>query len=418
MASAQGGGGSNNDLSCVYRAVDEGASAEQVRAILAGGPHTRRAKQQWLAAVLEYKGGANSDETPLQAAHRRRDGPVVGALLEHGADTAAIGPHANALAICIAYGQVDGLRVLLRSGKHSADEKLAYRTWATVDGVGEPRCSCRPVHLCVVPPLLSPSDPYPPHLQLECLNVLVREFGAYVNKQSEPERQTPLHWLRSVASVDERRAFDALASLGAELNAPDNWGATYIFYVRDPEVLQRMLAHGASPNVTAGGDTPLIRACVHQREAIAAALLPVTSTATRRSVLSHSDYSAIDGLLFYRNAHRVPWKRPLVEELLSSRVSVHPNNAAVALPFAARLAERRWAEAAAHANDPPPWQVHEAMVGLAFDFQEVREVDEAVRVRERRVQELDEELRRRGEEGEEESEGGGDEQKGGRSGAR
>jgi hypothetical protein len=68
------------------------------------------------------------------------------------------------------------------------------------------------------------------------------------------------------------------------------------------------------------------------------------------------------------------------------------------LPIAARLGERRAAEAAAHADDPPTWQVHEAMVGLAFDFQEAREADEAVRVRERRVQELGggaEEARRR-----------------------
>jgi hypothetical protein len=39
------------------------------------------------------------------------------------------------------------------------------------------------------------------------------------------------------------------------------------------------------------------------------------------------------------------------------------------------------------------WQVHEAMVRLAFDFQEMREVEEGVRARERRVEELEEELR-------------------------
>jgi hypothetical protein len=88
-------------------------------------------------------------------------------------------------------------------------------------------------------------------------------------------------------------------------------------------------------------------------------------------------------------------------------VPVHPENAARALPFAARLAERRAAEVALRENDPPPWQVHEAMVGLAFDFQEVREADEAVRRREARVAELEEELRRRGSGAENESGGGG-----------
>jgi hypothetical protein len=80
-SSAQGGGGGSNnenDLSCVYRGVDQGASVEHVRAILASGPRTRRAKQQWLSAVLEHKGGANGDETPLQAALRRDDGHTGG----------------------------------------------------------------------------------------------------------------------------------------------------------------------------------------------------------------------------------------------------------------------------------------------------------------------------------------------------
>jgi hypothetical protein len=47
------------------------------------------------------------------------------------------------------------------------------------------------------------------------------------------------------------------------------------------------------------------------------------------------------------------------------------------------------------------------MVGLAFDVQEVREVDEAVRRREARVAELEEELRARGTGGAEEASGSG-----------
>lgn len=147
-SSAQGGVGpgesDDNDLAIVYRAVDQGASADQVRALLAGGPRTRRAKQQWLSAVLECKGGPNNDETPLRRAHRRRDGPLVGALLEHGADACALGPKANPLATCIAYGQADSLRVLLRSGRHSPDERLAYRPVGTVAGADDADCFCRP----------------------------------------------------------------------------------------------------------------------------------------------------------------------------------------------------------------------------------------------------------------------------------
>jgi hypothetical protein len=202
-----------------------------VRAILAGGPRTRRAKQQWLAAVLEHKGGANGDETPLLRAHRRRDGALVGALLEQGADARAISPMANALAVRIAYGQVASLRVLLRSGKHSAEEKLTYRVAGVGRGGRRPlrAISCRPVHLCVVPPPVSNLDHIYPPPQLECSNVLVREFGADVNKADEPERRTPVHWLLCVPSADERRALDALIGLGADLNARERSGRTYIF---------------------------------------------------------------------------------------------------------------------------------------------------------------------------------------------
>jgi hypothetical protein len=219
MASAAQGGASNdneNDLACVYRAVDQGASADQVRAILASRSRT-------LTAVLEYKGGANSDETPLQAAHRRRDGPpLVGALLEHGAGALALGAFANPLAICIAYGLTDSLRVLLRRGKHSLDEKRYHRLGITV----------------------------------------------------------------------------------------------------------------------------------------------------------------------------APWRQRAIEELLSSRVHVHPRHTQLALPFAARLAERLDSQVARrNRSGAMQWRAHEDMVGLAFDFQEMREADEAVARREAQVKELEEELR-------------------------
>lgn len=66
------------------------------------------------------------------------------------------------------------------------------------------------------------------------------------------------------------------------------------------------------------------------------------------------------------------------------------------LPIAARLAQRRAAEVAAREGEPPPWQVHEAMVHLALDFQEVREIEARVAAQERRVLELEEALRARG----------------------
>jgi hypothetical protein len=164
MASAAqgGGGGSNNnsnetDLACVYRAVDQGASAEQVRAILAGGPRTRHAKEQWLAGVLNHKN--TNGETALEAAHKRlRRGDLVGVLLEAGADARILGPYCNALALAIFYGEIETLRHLLRSGRHDANEKLRYERAGPIEGSEFGAFFCRAVHLAVVPPKRAPND--------------------------------------------------------------------------------------------------------------------------------------------------------------------------------------------------------------------------------------------------------------------
>jgi ankyrin repeat protein len=424
------GGGSNgnnndNDLSCVYRAVDRGASAEQVRAILSGGPRTRRARSEWLEGVVNHKSADNNDETPLQAAHRRRNGPLVGALLEHGADPCALGPNANALAICIAYGQVNSLRILLRSGRHSADEEIAYWTGSTVAGADDPGDFCRPVHLCVVPPRLSHGGhPLPPP-RLVCLDVLVREFGADVNGR-DCQDNTPLHWLMWTADADKQRAFDALLALAADVNARDDDGLTPIFWVISEgvqEMMHQLLARGALANViTDMGLTPLYRACIRraepgtpahaQRRAMVLALLPLSSTETRRSVSGYTGRSALDCLLERLEA-RIPeaWERHAIEELLSSRVRVLSENAPRLLPIAARLAERRSNQLARrNRSGAMHWRAHEDLVGLAFDFQDLRAAEEGVRRREARVAELEEKLRRRGIGSVEEDEsGGGDE---------
>jgi hypothetical protein len=179
MASAAGDGGSNNpsnnnnnnnnnnDPSALYRAVDAGASAEQVRHMLAEAP-----SDAWREAALAYRSSANN-ETALQAAHRLRLGPVVGVLLEYEADVKALHPDAHPLVVCIAYGQVDTLRVLLRSGRHTAEEKVT-RPFDLVTGSYYSAADfTRPAHLCVWAPRIG-GEQIPP--QLKCLEVLVREF--------------------------------------------------------------------------------------------------------------------------------------------------------------------------------------------------------------------------------------------------
>jgi ankyrin repeat protein len=423
-ATEQGGGGGSNDnntedLGVVYRAVDAGASAEEVRAILSGGSSTHPARQQWLAAVLEYK--SESGETPLQAAHRRRDGPVVGALLESGADAPARFPatgHANALALCIAYGQVDSLRALLRSGRHSADEEVAWLTADTFEGGLAPDAFNRPTHLCVVPPRLPSTDveqpspptsegeevfPSPPP-QLECLEVLVREFGADVNGRDHNDN-TPLHYVWWVAEGHERRAFDALISLGADASARDAMGYTLMYWVAekgDVGMLRQLVAHGASTNdVDTDGTTALILACGRDDDAdpgssraeMVSALLPLSSPETRRAVL-HRRSSALDLLLERLGPAPAPWEQRAIDALVASGVPVRDENVPAVLPFAARLAARREAKLARrNRSGAMHWRAHEDLVGLAFDFQDTRAAEEGVRRREVRVAELEEELR-------------------------
>jgi hypothetical protein len=247
----------------------------------------------------------------------------------------------------------------------------------------------------------------------------VREFGADVNAEDHYE-ETPLHWVSHARHAHRAPAFDALVALGADLEARDHVLATPVFEAayRSSALVQRFLSAGAEVNVRAMYHmTPLMYAC-HPNSRTApdalSALLRASAIRTRRAV-SNDGQSALD-LLLASGTPPEAWKREAAAELLSSGAPVQPQNASHVLSIAARLAERRWAEAAAHADDPPTWQVHEAMVGLALDMREVREVDEVVRVKEARVAELEEELRARGgEESEGGSEGGGS---GGGSGGR
>jgi hypothetical protein len=148
-----------------------------------------------------------------------------------------------------------------------------------------------------------------------------------------------------------------------------------------------------------------------------AALLAASSAETRRA-RSNGGFSALDVLLDGRQPPFQPWEQQAVVNLLAAGVPVARHNAPLVLPIAARLGERRAAQlAAVERSAGTTWREHERMVHLAFDVRDLREAEEAVRVRERRVQELEGELRALGvgsedtedddESGEGEDEGGG-----------
>jgi hypothetical protein len=85
--------------------------------------------------------------------------------------------------------------------------------------------------------------------------------------------------------------------------------------------------------------------------------------------------------------------REFVAELLASGAPVRPDNAARVLPivishgFAA--AERRKAELAAGRSEARRWMAHNDVVQLAFDFVELRAIEERLRATEQRVAELE-----------------------------
>ena len=179
-------------------------------------------------------------------------------------------------------------------------------------------------------------------------------------------------------------------------------------------MLQQALARGASANVIANdGETPLLNACRNQKGAIVSALLPLTSIETRRSVDTTNGYSALDWLIYFADTNSEPWEQHAIDALLSSRVPVHPENAPLALPYAARLAERRRSQLARRDRSAAmQWRAHEDLFGLAQDFQELRHAEARVEERERRVRDLEEALRRRGESVDEDEEEAEEEDKG------
>jgi ankyrin repeat protein len=407
---AEAGVADDNDPSCVLRAVKAGSTAEQVRQVIesyasAGGARTRRSHEARRKAAVDFED--DDGETSLAAAHRAARGDLVGVLLENGADPKTLSPECRALALAIQYGLTNTLRALLRDKREDVHAPIHYSPFATDEG--NPSRSCSAAHLCVVPPRrIYWVAALPP--QLECLEVLVREFGADINAPDDCCR-APLHWLAFAAPEHRARAAEALLSLGADARRRDRSGRSPVFEAAwscEAGVVRALLRHGGSADVKEqAGFTSLMAACLKSDEhpagfpATLAVLLAASSLETRRARDYNNNRSALDLLISFRQPPYPSWKQQAIADLLAAGVPVLPSNARLVLPIAARLGERRWREVRRRERSAgTTWQEHDETVQLAFDFKELREAEEGVRARERRVEELEEELRRRGGEGE------------------
>jgi len=228
-AAPGGPGGDADDVSPVYNAVSSGASEAELRRVIeecAQGDDRRRvqavnhsstATETPLQAVNH---SSTATETPLQAAHRQKRGDLVGALVEAGADVGGIfNRKVTPLAVCVAYGQVESVRALLRAG-HDANENVGWRPWYSSGDAFS-----TPVHFCLAPPPLGlPSDRvvgYNKKIgapQIGCLEVLLQEGGAQVDAR-DFNGDTPIMWLARLGTSydddEDKAARDLLVSAGA-----------------------------------------------------------------------------------------------------------------------------------------------------------------------------------------------------------
>ena len=79
--------------------------------------------------------------------------------------------------------------------------------------------------------------------QLECLDVLLHDFGAPVNPRSLLGRDTPLHL---AAQQGHRKACFLLCQAGADATIQNKFGATPLHYTTKRSICRMLLRHGAN----------------------------------------------------------------------------------------------------------------------------------------------------------------------------
>jgi hypothetical protein len=210
-----------DDLRHIYTAVLENKSAEEISDLLdevaRGSDERRRAAVNFVG-----KNEHREREMPLQAAGRLARGiDTMALLVDAGASLEAFqggGDRVTALALCICFKTREDLRALLRQGRQDVNQRCPEDWWREGGPVDAGRFITA-AHECVYAQ------------KLDCLEVLVREGGVDVNSRDWPNR-TPLHVLAECAYgyTDPSAALDKLFSLGADLEARDDYGNPVIFY--------------------------------------------------------------------------------------------------------------------------------------------------------------------------------------------
>jgi ankyrin repeat protein len=343
-------------------------------------------------------------ETPLQAAPRLRRGDLIGLLLEFGADVATI--YHDPLALCIAYGQAESLRALAIARGVDLREKYGKNDCHDDPYYGNAQCSydgrSSYVHLCMIPlPLALGVPPLPP--QLECLRVLVQEFGADINARDH-HRNTPLLmlWRCKVQPEVRDKALDLLVSLGADVNARGGYYDTTLIYSYAcgyslPSLL-RLLGHGAVVDIINNrGETPLMWACscaepigelvmeLLHRYSVAAWRLKVPWSGSALDYLVHvvSQRSRSSGNKTQQWPRCCAWAFPFLA-----------GEASVLLPIAATLMQQQEIDLYLFQSGRMwDWRGHEAMVHLALQDEEARFDERRVAERKAEVARLEAELR-------------------------
>jgi len=239
----------------------------------------------------------------------------------------------------------------------------------------------------------------------KAVRFFLAEAGVSAVERNPVSDETALHAAFYSESSSLAPTCALLLDAGVDANAVDNQGRTPIFGCAMPtgssrlQALRLLLDGGASADVADDeGLTPLLVICschfmIQYCRDVVDEILRHSSVHTRRADNNRGD-SAVDCIVDQvRERGFTPEQQQLIVELLFSGAPVHARNAAFVLPIAVShalpLAARNEAELAARRSEARRCWAREDVVGLAQNVQELRDVEQMVAAKRRRLEELE-----------------------------